>query len=447
MPSFSQILAQSVTDAGVQATVVYATAADLPLSGNTSGDIAFVGETNRMYIFNGNGWYNIALINTNPTITTGPEGNYIFEKDGTPTVLTLAAADPEGIPIVWSYSVTGGSLGSTATLSQAGNVFTLTPSTNSGDAGEFSITFTASDGVNIATSIESNFSLSFAVVFQGELYGYASGGLSGAAATSSIDKFSFTSDCNATTVGNITVARYMIAGHSSITHGYTSGGRAAGDYNIIDKFAFATDGNDTDVGDLNNLVVIAAGVSDKTGGSGYTAGGVANAANITTIDKFSFISDGNAVDHADLSRARERCTDQSSESFGYVTGNWNTSTIHFDKFPFASNANATGVGALTTVRDYTTGQSSLDYGYNSGGSGGSNVIDKFSFASDGNATDVGDLTVSRYQGAGQSSTTSGYTSGGAGNVIDKFSFASDGNATAVGSLVATKSGNPAGAQV
>lgn len=446
MPSFSQILAQSVTDAGVQATVVYATAADLPLSGNTAGDIAFVGETNRMYIFNGNGWYNIALINTNPTITTGPEGNYIFEKDGTPTVLTLAAADPEGIPIVWSYSVTGGSLGSTATVTQTDNVFTITPSTLEADAGQFGVTFTASDGVNIATSIESNFSLSFAVVFQGELYGYASGGLSGAAATSSIDKFSFTSDGNATTVGNITVARYMIAGHSSITHGYTSGGRVSGDYNIIDKFAFATDGNATDVGDLSQTRVIHAGVSDKAGGSGYSAGGYSGGT-INSIDKFSFISDGNAIDHADLSRARERCTDQSSESFGYVTGNWNTSTIHFDKFPFASNANATGVGELTTIRDYTVGQSSPDYGYNSGGRTSSNVIDKFSFASDGNATDVGDLTVARQQGAGQSSTTSGYTSGGTGAVIDKFSFASDGNATAVGSLVGTKSTGAAGAQV
>jgi hypothetical protein len=161
MPSFSQILAQSVTDAGVQATVVYATAADLPLSGNTAGDIAFVGETNRMYIFNGNGWYNIALINTNPTITTGPDGSYSFALDGTPIVITLEAEDPEGLPITWAYSVTSGSLGSTATVSQTDNVFTLTPSTLEAEAGEFSITFTASDGINLATAA-SSFTLSFA---------------------------------------------------------------------------------------------------------------------------------------------------------------------------------------------------------------------------------------------------------------------------------------------
>ena len=162
MPSFSQILAQSVTDAGVQATVVYATAADLPLVGNTAGDIALVSETHRLYIFTGAGWYNVALINTNPTIITAPDGSYIFATDGTPIVLTLEAQDPEEVPITWSYAVTSGALGSTATVSQADNVFTITPSTDENDAGEFSITFTASDGVNLATAV-SSFTLVFAV--------------------------------------------------------------------------------------------------------------------------------------------------------------------------------------------------------------------------------------------------------------------------------------------
>ena len=160
MPSFSQVLAQSVTDAGVQATVVYAAAADLPLSGNTAGDIALVSETNRLYIFTGTGWYNVALINTNPTIITAPDGSYVFATDGTPIVITLQAQDPEEVPIAWSYVVTSGALGSTATVSQADNVFTITPSTDTEDGGEFSITFTASDGVNLATAA-SSFTLSF----------------------------------------------------------------------------------------------------------------------------------------------------------------------------------------------------------------------------------------------------------------------------------------------
>jgi hypothetical protein len=130
-------------------------AADIPLTNNVIGDQLYVAETNRLYIWNGTGWYNIALINTAPTITNGADASYFLSTDGTPTVITLTATDPEGIPITWSYAVTSGSLGSTATITQADNVFTITPSTNTGDAGTFGITFTASDGVNTATSTTS----------------------------------------------------------------------------------------------------------------------------------------------------------------------------------------------------------------------------------------------------------------------------------------------------
>jgi hypothetical protein len=140
----------------------YATAAALPLSGNTTGDQAFVSETGRLYIFTGAGWYNIALINTNPNISSGANASYSLNIDGTPTVITLVANDPEGIPITWSYAVTSGSLtnggGTSATVTQVDNEFTITPSTNQTYEGVFDITFTASDGVNLATSA-STFSL------------------------------------------------------------------------------------------------------------------------------------------------------------------------------------------------------------------------------------------------------------------------------------------------
>ena len=145
--------------AGGSGTTVYATLAELPLSGNETGAQAFVSENNRLYLWNGSGWYNIALINTAPTITSGPNTSYELASDGTPVVLTLIAEDPEGIALTWSYSVTSGTLGST-TVSQADNVFTVTPSTNTADAGVFNITFTASDGINLATAA-STFTLVF----------------------------------------------------------------------------------------------------------------------------------------------------------------------------------------------------------------------------------------------------------------------------------------------
>ena len=146
-------------------TVVYQTIASLPLSNVNDGDLAFVAENNRLYIWNGAGWFNIALLNTSPTITQGPNPSYVFATNGTPIVLTLVANDPEGIPITWSYQITSGTLGNTATIVQNNNVFTITPSTSQSDVGIFQVTFIASDGVNIATAV-SSFILQFAAADQ-----------------------------------------------------------------------------------------------------------------------------------------------------------------------------------------------------------------------------------------------------------------------------------------
>ena len=147
---------------GGSETTVYSTAAGLPLTGVSGGAQAYVTETNRLYLWNGSGWDNIALINTAPTITTGAAATYTLASDGTATVITLVGTDPEGVPITWSHAVTTGSLGSTAVVTQSANVFTVTPSSTAAHAGTFSLTFTASDGINVATST-SAFTLAFII--------------------------------------------------------------------------------------------------------------------------------------------------------------------------------------------------------------------------------------------------------------------------------------------
>ena len=149
----------AVTDAR---TAVYANIAALPTSG-TAGDMAFVTATNRLYLWTGTGWYNIALINNNPTIS-GVNATYNLAIDGTATTVTITATDPEGLPI--TYSIVSDTSGNTATVTQgtgaSTNVFTITPSTNTAHAGTFSLTFRASDGVNIASAAAS-FTLQFTV--------------------------------------------------------------------------------------------------------------------------------------------------------------------------------------------------------------------------------------------------------------------------------------------
>jgi hypothetical protein len=136
---------------------VYQFISQLPLSGNDAGTLASVSENNRLYIWTGAGWFSVALVNTSPTITTGPDATYQLNIDGTPTVITLAATDPEEVPITWSYSVTSGSLEDTV-ITNDGPEFTITPGLI---AATFDLTFTASDGINLAQTPVSSFTLLF----------------------------------------------------------------------------------------------------------------------------------------------------------------------------------------------------------------------------------------------------------------------------------------------
>lgn len=134
----------------------YVDSASLPLADVVPGSKAFVEDGNKLFIFTGSGWFEIATVNTAPTITTGADASYTLNSDGTPTVITLQATDPEGTPISWGYQVTSGSLEDT-TVTNVGGQFTITPGSTEAT---FSLTFTASDGVNIDTSA-SSFTLSF----------------------------------------------------------------------------------------------------------------------------------------------------------------------------------------------------------------------------------------------------------------------------------------------
>lgn len=141
----------------------YTLLANLPVTADT-GDLAYVTENQKIYLWNGTTWFHVLTAetpNTAPYITTGPDAGYQLAEDGTPLVITLNATDPQGTAITWNYTVTGGTLGNTATISVNNNQFTITPSTNPADAGAFELTFTASDGVNVANTSPAYFTLLF----------------------------------------------------------------------------------------------------------------------------------------------------------------------------------------------------------------------------------------------------------------------------------------------
>jgi hypothetical protein len=113
-------------------------------------------------MYTGTGWFKIAdMTNESPSAITGVDATITLATDGTASVVTAVSTDPEGFPLTWSYAVTTGSLGSTATVSQADNVFTITPSSDAANAGSFSITFSVTDGATGAVNAVSAFTLSF----------------------------------------------------------------------------------------------------------------------------------------------------------------------------------------------------------------------------------------------------------------------------------------------
>ena len=147
-----------------QSAQQYANAEALPSVGNTFGEMALVQSTNRMYVWNGSGWYNVALINTNPTFTTPPLGSYQLDGDSPRSTLTItvAASDPESLGVSFSFE-TGGQLDSIADITQDSSVFTIVPKGNDSIAeGTYtgSLTIKTTDGVNIVPAV-SSITLSF----------------------------------------------------------------------------------------------------------------------------------------------------------------------------------------------------------------------------------------------------------------------------------------------
>jgi len=149
-----------VSSGGASIDVLADMTALIAATGMSNGDQAFVTGNNNLYIYSGTGWYKVATVqNDAPSAITGVNGTYELAIDGTPTVITAVSTDPEGFPLTWSYSTTG--LGGIATVSQADNVFTITPSTTEADAGTFSLTLNATDGVNGAVSTNTSITLQF----------------------------------------------------------------------------------------------------------------------------------------------------------------------------------------------------------------------------------------------------------------------------------------------
>jgi len=139
----------------------------LPTSGLSAGDQAFVSSNNRLYVSNGSGWYNVALVNATPVLSVSQTGT-IALTPGSATNITVTATDSDNSNATLSLLVeSGGDFFKFATLSQDSSVYTITPRTEDsatalGSDGSATLTFKASDGISQAT-VQNTFTLAFSV--------------------------------------------------------------------------------------------------------------------------------------------------------------------------------------------------------------------------------------------------------------------------------------------
>lgn len=143
----------SIAGSGVS---VYDSIDSLPVTSLTAGDEAYVKGNKRLYVSNGSGWYNVALVNATPTLTLTPSGSIALNADTLSATVTITATDSDNPLSLLTYSVeSDGNMNATGvTVTQDSSVFTITSLSedSGGVAGDFTLTFRASDQINIGTS-------------------------------------------------------------------------------------------------------------------------------------------------------------------------------------------------------------------------------------------------------------------------------------------------------
>jgi len=146
------------------AITVYQSLDSLPISNLTSGDQAYVENNNRMYISNGSGWYNVALVNLSPQFDSDLNSTFSIADSATALVITNPASDSDNPDAIITYSgVASDSAQYLVNITNDSSVWTFTPlsadsvynnvtlgNLTDSDGGDFTYTFKATDQISFA---------------------------------------------------------------------------------------------------------------------------------------------------------------------------------------------------------------------------------------------------------------------------------------------------------
>tara|TARA_B000000565_G_C23778921_1_gene375164 strand:- start:838 stop:2082 length:1245 start_codon:yes stop_codon:yes gene_type:complete len=320
------------------------------------------------------------------------------------------------------------------------------------------------------------------VFMGGTSYGYNIGEFQpGGAYNIRISRYSFTSDGNAVSQGNLantsphpTYKGNNYAVSKSETHTYVAGGNRGyppSNINSIQKFPFANNSGGSTItstltttrsyGNMNPLVPQAK--------DNMYFFHMKNAEKMPTAADDATLTDLGSIHSQPYSTPGLTGASNGYSAHIHFPNGWPYRNNDYHIYPFAndtSQADLSPYGLLgswyaapasgSSTHFYLAG--GINYDISNSLSAYTNIIQKIGFANNADATDVGDMNGKMYGSSGSSSDTHGYNAGGTGhpghpgggnyfNYIQKYSHSSDGNATDVGDLVGVSGTHTKGSEV
>jgi len=132
---------------------IYASIAARNAAAANEGDLAFLSDSDTLHINNGSEWIKVwAGPDEKPTWTTELPSSVALNTDGTANTLTVAATDPEGFDITYTYDTSPSNQAQATIVNNNDGTFTLTPSITEIDAGSFTFRAKATDGIHVIST-------------------------------------------------------------------------------------------------------------------------------------------------------------------------------------------------------------------------------------------------------------------------------------------------------
>lgn len=403
---------------------VYNTPNDLPLTDVKSGQQAYVISNKGLYVWAGTGWYSIATITTDLTLTETANVAYNLGSNGTPLTVNLAATSSN--PISWTYGTTK-VLGAT-TIENTGGSFTITPSTDvANDGGVFLINFSASDSTG-TVGATSQFTIAYPV---GTLHGWWAAG--GKVPT---DRIEFASDTTtAVARGASTTGLKEIGAAGNEDYGWWAGGST---WSRIERIDYADDATTAAI--RGPLTIGRRGLSGHGNlnygwfGSGWNpaAGGM-----ISVIDRVDYAADtGTATLRGTMGTSTYQSRATSNDNYGWWGGgqtgpSYSTITNMVRRITFASDTSTSQRGNLSAARRYPGAAGNADYGWFAGGYSytllsAMSIVDRINYASDGSTAAVrGPLTGAAQRLAATGNPSYGWFNIGLTSKVERIDYAAD----------------------